>query len=125
MFLLPNEQILICELTQPYVAIEDFQEIFQAAVPLVRQYGIRKFIFDKQHLRIFHQPSMEWYFVHWKKELYELGLSSHRKILPAGQPFFASAVEAGKAKIMAEYKDNIIHLLDIQYKDTIEAAIRS
>lgn len=124
-FLLQNEKILICELTQEYVPIEDFRTIFSETVPIIEKYKIEKFIFDKQNLRVFHQPSMEWYFVTWKQQIYEKGLSIHRKILPHDQPAFNLAVEAGRAKIMSEYKNTIIHLLDIQYKNTIIEAIES
>lgn len=123
-FLLPDEKILILELTKEYVPIEEFREIFTETIPLVKEHKIEKFIFDKQNLRVFHQPSMEWYFVEWKKELYELGLIKHRKILPKDQPAFKMAVEAGRAKILAEYPNLIIDKLDIQYKDSIEEAIK-
>lgn len=123
-YLLPDEKILILELTKEYIPIEEFREIFTETVPLVKEYKIEKFIFDKQNLRVFHQPSMEWYFVEWKKQLYDLGLSKHRKILPKNQPAFTMAVEAGRAKILAEYPNLIIDKLDIQYKDSIEDAIK-
>jgi len=124
-FLLPDNQIMICELTKEYVPIEEFKEIFSETVPLIEKYGIKKFIFDKQNMRVFHQPSMEWYFVFWKQEIYAKGLSVHRKILPQDQTAFCLAVEAGKAKIMSEYKDTVIPLLDIQYKTTVKEAIES
>lgn len=124
-FLLPDEGIMICELTKEYVPIEEFREIFTETVPLIEKYGVKKFIFDKQNLRVFHQPSMEWYFVHWKQEIYAKGVSIHRKILPQDQAAFHLAVEAGRAKIMAEYKDTVIPLLDIQYKTTVKDAIES
>lgn len=124
-FLLPENNIMICELTKEYVPIEDFREIFSETVPFIEKYKIEKFIFDKQNMRVFHQPSMEWYFISWKQEIYEKGLKIHRKILPQNQPAFNLAVEAGKAKITAEYKNTIIPLLDIQYKSTIIEAIES
>lgn len=124
-FVLPQEAIMICELTKGYVPIEEFKEIFQETISLIKKYQIKKFIFDKQHLTVFHQPSMEWYFITWKKEIYQSGLTIHRKILPQNKPFFAAAVEAGRAKIKEEYKDNIIDLLDIQYKASIEEAIQN
>lgn len=124
-FVLPENQIMICELTKNYVPIEEFKAIFQATVPLIKEYKIKKFIFDKQYLTIFHQPSMEWYFVFWKTEIYDLGLSVHRKILPQNQPFFEAAVKAGRAKILEDYPNTIIPLLDIQYKNTIDEAIKS
>jgi len=124
-FLLPDNHILILELTKEYVPIEEFREIFTETIPLIEKYKITKFIFDKQNLRVFHQPSMEWYFITWKQEIYKLGLSVHRKILPQDQPAFAMAVEAGRAKIMNDYKDTVIPLLDIQYKTSIKEAIES
>lgn len=124
-FLLPDKQIMICELTKEYVPIEDFREIFSETVPLIEKYKVKKFIFDKQNLRVFHQPSMEWYFVFWKQEVYAKGLTIHRKILPQDQVAFNLAVEAGRAKIMSEYKDTVIPLLDIQYKTSILEAIES
>jgi hypothetical protein len=123
-YLLPQEKIMITELEKSYVPITEFQDIFRDTIPIVREYGIQKFIFDKQQLRVFHQPSMEWYFLYWKTELYELGLSKHRKILPQDQPAFKLAVDAGKAKIMRENQDTIIPLLDIQYTTNIPDAIR-
>jgi DNA polymerase elongation subunit (family B) len=124
-FVLPEQNTMVCELTKEYVPIEQFKEIFEATVPFIKQYAIKKFVFDKQYLRVFHQPSMEWYFVFWKKEIFELGLRVHRKILPQNQPMFSLAVEAGRAKIMEDYKDTVISLLDIQYKTTLKEAIES
>jgi len=125
LFLLPENNILICELTKQYVPIYEFREIFTMTIPFIEKHNITKFIFDKQNLRVFHQPSMEWYFIHWKKEIYYKGLSVHRKILPQNLPMFEAAVTAGRAKIEAEYKDTIIHLLDIKYSKSIEEAIKN
>ncbi|MEO8762236.1 MAG: hypothetical protein ABI388_11880, partial [Bacteroidia bacterium] len=67
-FLLPDNHTMVCELTKEYVPIDDFMEIFTATVPHIEKHAVTKFVFDKQNLRVFHQPSMEWYFIHWKKE---------------------------------------------------------
>ena len=123
-FLLAGENTLICELMKGYVPIEEFKEIFNATVPFIEKLGIKKFIFDKQKLRVFHQQSMEWYFLNWKKEIYSLGLSIHRKILPQNEPLFKLAVEAGLAKIKRENQDTIISLLDIQYCASVPEAIK-
>lgn len=124
-FALPEEHILICELFNEYTPIEEFKEIFTATVPIIEKFKTKKFIFDKQNLRVFHQPSMEWYFVDWKKEIYTKGLTNHRKVLPQNEPSFALAVEAGRAKIRKEFPDTIIDKLDIQYKNSIAEAIIS
>lgn len=122
-YYLPEKKVMICELTRAYVPIEEFKEIFSETVPLIERLGVEKFIFDKQNMRIFHQPSMEWYFVEWKQEIFKLGMRVHRKILPDNQPAFRLAVEAGRAKIAREFTDTVIPQLDIQYKDSVELAI--
>jgi len=62
-----TRKIIICELLADYVPIEDFKEAFLEIGELVKTGGFEKFIFDKRALRAFHQPTMEWYFIHWKK----------------------------------------------------------
>ncbi|EIM74502.1 hypothetical protein A3SI_15940 [Nitritalea halalkaliphila LW7] len=65
---------------------------------------------------------MEWYFLHWKKDMLVYGLQQHRKILPR-EKWFEKMVQIAKAQIMAQNPDNIIDQLDIAYCDSIEEAI--
>ena len=120
----PIRKIVICELLTDYVPIEDFKEVFAEIGDLVKAGDFTKFIFDKRALRAFHQPTMEWYFIHWKKEMLGYGLKTHRKILPA-EKWFEKMVQIAKAQIITQYPDNIIDQLDIAYCDTLEAAILS
>jgi len=117
-----SKKIIICELITDYVPIEDFKNIFLQISEVVKKGGFDKFIFDKRSLRAFHQPSMEWYFLHWKKEMLEYGIVHHRKILPA-EKWFEKMVMIAKDQIMKNNPDNIIDQLDIQYCDSIEEAI--
>lgn len=55
--------------------------------------------------------------------MYELGLKKHVKLLPPDQEWFAEAVKAGRAKIEKDHADNIIHLPDIHYYDSMEEAV--
>ena len=118
----PARKILICELLSDYVPIEDFKEVFTEIGELVKAGDFTKFIFDKRALRAFHQPTMEWYFIHWKKEMLGYGVKTHRKILPA-EKWFEKMVQIAKAQILTQYPDNIIDQLDIAYCDTIEEAV--
>jgi len=124
-YVLPEKQIMICEMLNEYTPIEEFREIFNETVPFISIYHIKKFIFDKQNMRVFHQPSMEWYFVNWKIRLFHLGMLCHRKILPKNNPVFEAAVLAGRDKIRQEYDTTIIDKLDIQYSQSIAEAINS
>ncbi len=117
-----SRKTIICELLTDYVPIEDFKEAFLEIGELVKTGGFEKFIFDKRALRAFHQPTMEWYFIHWKKEMLGYGVKTHRKILPE-EKWFEKMVQIAKAQILTQYPDNIIGQLDIAYCDTLEAAI--
>ena len=65
---------------------------------------------------------MEWYFLNWKNKILELGLDTHRKILPE-EKWFEKMVQIAKEQIMKNNPDNIIHLLDIKYCLSVEEAI--
>jgi hypothetical protein len=117
-----SRKTIICELLTDYVPIEDFKESFLEIGELVKTGGFEKFIFDKRVLRAFHQPTMEWYFIHWKKEMLGYGVKTHRKILPE-EKWFEKMVQIAKAQILTQYPDNIIGQLDIAYCDTLEVAI--
>lgn len=114
--------MIICELLTDYVPIEDFKAVFKRITGIACGGGFEKFIFDKRSLRAFHQPTMEWYFLDWKREALALGIKKHRKILPA-EKWFEKMVTIAKDQITQNNPDNIIHLLDIKYCDSIEEAI--
>lgn len=122
-WIIPAQQIIGCELMADYIPIEDFKNAFGKIADLVKKGSYRKFIFDKRSLRAFHQPTMEWYFIEWKKEMLGFGLYQHRKILPS-EPWFGKMVEIAKNQIIQNYPDNIIDQLDIKYCDSIEEAIQ-
>jgi hypothetical protein len=119
----PSQKIIICKLSADYIPIEDFKLAFEKIGALVKSGDYEKFIFDKRALRAFHQPTMEWYFIFWKKEMLEFGLKTHRKILPA-EKWFEKIVQIAKDQILQNYPDNIINQLDIRYCDSIEEAIQ-
>lgn len=122
-FLVERQNTLVCQTLKEYIPIENFKYVFLSMEPIVKQYNIEKFIFDKRNLRAFHQPSMEWYFIIWKRQMLDLGLKIHRKLLPVDLLWFEQAVKAGRHKITQDHPENIIHKLDIQYRTSLEDAI--
>lgn len=114
----------ILEVTESYIPIEEFQLIFNSMTDFIAKKGLKKFIFDKRNMKVFHQPSMEWYFTEWKDQLYDLGLLTIRKLLPDDK-LFALSVENGKKIIDLRYPNGRYTQMDIQYKDSIEEAIES
>lgn len=115
-------EIVVVEATSNYIPIDQFKEIFNFIGQLVKQEKVSKLIFDKRKLTVFHQPSMEWYFVEWKEQMFHLGLSVHRKILPNDQ-VFQQSVKIGREKIDRSYPNGKFHAMDIGYAQTLEEAI--
>ncbi|OJJ21847.1 hypothetical protein BKI52_10750 [marine bacterium AO1-C] len=114
--------ICIITATSSYIPVEEFKTTFEFIGTLVASEKIKKLIFDKRKLRVFHQPSMEWYFTEWKEAMYNLGLQVHRKILPEDE-IFRTSVKIGRQKIEASFPDGKFKQMDIQYAESLEAAI--
>lgn len=117
-----NEATLVIASTADYIPIDEFKSVFVFAGETVKQEEIRKLVFDKRTLSIFHQPSMEWYFISWKEEMWSHGLTIHRKILP-NDTIFRESVKIGREKIFRENPNLKAKDMDIQYRDDLEEAI--
>ena len=116
----PN--VAVVEATSAYIPIKQFKEAFDHIGELVIKEKISKLIFDKRKLSIFHQPSMEWYFVDWKERMFDNGLTIHRKLLPADD-VFRESVKIGRAKINKAFPNGRFHLMDIAYAESLDDAI--
>lgn len=92
-----------------YIPIEQFKEIFEFMEGMIREKKITKLIFDKRKLRVFHQPSMEWYFVEWKEKMAAYGLVNHIKILPDDKVFAKALCWVVNKSISDILKPGFIH----------------
>jgi len=117
-----SPEIAVVEALTTYIPFEHFKETFNFIGELVKKEKIKKLIFDKRKLSVFHQASMEWYFVEWKEQMYDLGLKLHRKILPDDE-VFKHSVKIGREKITSNYPNAKFNLMDIKYAQTMEEAI--
>jgi hypothetical protein len=113
---------LVCTLKVEYVPINDFQALFAEISKIVKAEFIKKMVFDKRSLKIFHQPSMTWYHTIWKEEMYKLGLKTYRKLLPVDS-IFRKSVEIGRNKIIQDNPQLNFDKFDIQYCETLEEAL--
>jgi len=105
-----------------YIPIEEFKKIFESIGKLVKANNVKKLIFDKRNLTVFHQPSMEWYFTEWKAQMFESGLKTHRKLLPENE-VFRQSVKIGREKINKNFPNGKFHQMDIGYAETLQEAI--
>lgn len=120
----PPSQALILRADANYIPMDEFQKLFEEIGQFVSKEGAVKLVFDKRHLTVFHQPSMEWYFVHWKEQMYFRGLRVHRKILP-NDPLFVQSVKIARDKLNRLYPEGKFQQMDIQYTQTLSEALLS
>lgn len=120
--LIREKNLVLLTITSGYVPMNEFKELFVQLTEVVKQEKITKFIFDKRQMTTFHQPSMEWYHLEWKENMYKHGLCSHRKLLPQDK-FFEQSVEMGRKKIARDYPDFNFSKYDIVYCTSLEEAI--
>jgi len=118
-----DKKIIICEARMSYIPIEEFKKTFHECSEIISAEGVSKFIFDKRELTSFHQPSMEWYFLTWKKDMLKLGLNQHRKVLPE-KPWFRQCVEACKSQMLANADNTFLEAINLGYFDTVEDCIK-
>jgi hypothetical protein len=114
--------VAVVQATAGYIPIDHFKEIFNYIETIIRGQSINKLVFDKHKLTVFHQPSMEWYFIEWKERMFSLGLKTHRKILPQDR-IFRESVKIGREKINKLFPNGKYRHMDIQYSETLEEAI--
>ncbi len=117
-----NQATLLVTATATYIPIDQFKAIFNDITCWVEKLGIQKLIFDKRQLTVFHQPSMEWYFVDWKERMFDLGLTRHVKILPSDE-VFRQSVKIGRNKINEAFPNGKFRKMEILYAESLEEAI--
>jgi len=123
-FTVSGTRTAVVQATGDYITIDEFKNVFNYIGKLVMDKQIDKLVFDKRKLNVFHQPSMEWYFVEWKEEMFNLGLKKHRKILP-NDSVFRQSVKIGRENIDKTYPNGKFHEMDIQYFEDLDEAINN
>ena len=113
---------IMIEAFSGYIPKMAFKEMFLSLAELIKTRSVSRVIFDKSRLTVFHQPSMEWYFLEWKPQMYDLGVKVHRKILPSSHVFQMSASIA-RQKLERLYPDAKFKLMDIKYSRSVEDAL--
>ncbi|MFT6866650.1 MAG: hypothetical protein ACJA08_001485 [Cyclobacteriaceae bacterium] len=108
-----------------YIPIKNFKQLFEMLSDEIESNPVyQKFIFDKRALRTFHQPSMKWYFMEWKTQMIQYGLTRHFKLLP-DLGYFKKAVEAARKPLLKKYPEEILSKLRIEYYDDVESALKA
>lgn len=96
--------------------------VFEDSIDIIKSHGLQKTVFDKRALKVFHQPSMTWYFTEWKEKQYALGVTKHIKILP-NDFVFKNSDKIGRAKIDADFPNAKYHRTEILYRENIFEAL--
>ena len=115
----PDHHAVVVQAQATYLPYEQFLHFLQTIEQLAERQPVEVMVFDKSSLRIFHQPSMEWYHVVWKENMYHKGLRTYRKILPA-DPLFKESVRIGRERIERENPSFQLSKFDIRYAGSLE-----
>lgn len=115
---------IACVLKASYVPIDQFKKVFDHMLEIAQVGGFQKFIFDKRALTTFHQPTMEWYFLEWKRDMLKLGVTKHRKILP-DLNWFKQAVAIARNPLLKQFTPEELSQLDIKYCESLKEAHKS
>lgn len=109
-----------------YLPMDSFRELFSKLADFMKAQPVKKLIFDKRSLKVFHQPSMEWYYLEWKTVMLDkYGLRHHYKILPKDS-LFRKSVEIGRNKILSNAQENSPLLqLNILYFESLDEALKA
>ncbi len=118
-----EEPILIVQAKTPFIPLSEFKNLFEEVGQWVTKLSITKLIFDKRSLKVFHQPSMQWYCTEWKEKMADQGLSVYRKLLPE-DTLFRHSVQVGRDAILRKFPHGKYRKLDIQYVEDLAEAIR-
>lgn len=121
-YLRDHADTALIESNTTYIPIEAFKEVFNSMGNFVVKRKLTTLIFDKRSLKVFHQPSMEWYFVEWKSEMAVHGLVNHFKILP-DDLVFCQSVKLGREQINKKYPTAKFRELNIQYATSVDHAL--
>jgi len=115
----PEQATVVATTKKRFIPEGEFKKLFMSIAEFLKTHQVNKLIFDKRELKTFHQPSMEWYHVHWKPLVATLGLTKHRKILPEDN-LFRKSVEIGREKIKKDHPNFDFDALDIVYVESVE-----
>lgn len=121
---LPDVRKAMISTRSSYLPIDVFQTLLHQLEGLLALHEINGLVFDKRSLKIFHQPSMLWYYTQWKPAMLEkYGLSNHFKLLPK-EAVFRQHVAIAKEEIFARHESALaLQRLDIRYFETLEEAL--
>jgi len=117
-----KEDTAVVEAISNYIPFESFKEVFIFIGELADRKKLKKLIFDKTKLTVFHQPSMEWYFIEWKEKMFDIGLNTHIKILPKDE-IFRYSVKIGRDKINKKHPEKKYNKMEIRYAETLDEAL--
>lgn len=118
-------QLALVVTTANFIPFQDFKSLFVKVGKVVEKHSLQKVLFDKRSLTIFHQPSMEWYYLEWKAQmLHYQWVMEHGKILPQDD-LFRKSVEKARQKIFIENPTHPIHELKVVYYEDFQEALEN
>lgn len=120
---MPANETAIVSIHGAFIPMTDYQQTLEKLGELVRQEKVQKLIVDARQLLAYHQPSVEWSFLNWKRQMHEHGLNRYRYILSSTGEYRKN-LENGLQKIRREHPEpTVLDQMDLAYCQSLEEAV--
>lgn len=120
----PQYAVALVQTKANFIPMKSFQLLFNQVKELAAEQTVARVLFDKRSLTIFHQPSMEWYYLQWKDYMIkEYSLLEHGKILPKDD-LFRQSVKQAREKIFSNNPLHGISRIDLLYFESLAEALQ-
>jgi|GEM_PF-7004584 len=120
---IPASETAIVSIHGAFIPMTEYQQTLEKIGELVKQEKVHKLIVDARQLVAYHQPSVEWSFLNWKREMSTYGLNSYRYVVPnSGE--YRKNLENGIQKIRRDHPDtDLLDRMDLAYCRSLEEAV--
>ncbi len=120
---MPATETAIVSIHGAFIPMTDYQQTLEKLGELVKQEKVQKLIVDARQLLAYHQPSLEWSFLNWKREMQRHGLMRYRYVL-ANTGDYRRNMENGILKMRREHPETeLLDRMDLAYCRSVEEAV--
>ncbi len=119
---MPEAEAAIVRIHGAYIPMTDYQATLAKVGELAQKENVHKVIVEAQELVAFHQPSVEWDLLHWKKAMHDQGLTRYRYVLPA-EGGYRKHMEKSMHKICDQHPETHLNQLDVAFCRSLDEAV--
>ena len=122
-FLLPLQEIVICEFTDAFVLPEDFKKMIEKAIKIASTEVVSRIVIDLRKVQAFHQPSVEWLWAVAAEHLYGKQII-HYCLMLTDEEWYEDLIRLTIGKVNDNHPQNHLEELKIQFCKSFYEAVK-